>query len=61
MRMLVMFVALVFVVGVSEARAERASVVAAKAVSKATVTAVKAVPKAPGAAWRGLTWLIRHA
>ena len=61
MRMLVMFVALVFVVGVSEARAERASVVAAKAVSKAAVTVVKAVPKAPAAAWKCLKFVAAHA
>ena len=61
MRHLCILVALVFVVGVSEARAERASVVVVKAVSKATVTAVKAAPKVPGAAWRCLKWVAAHA
>ena len=61
MRTLFVLVACVFVVGVSEARAERASIIAAKAVSKASVTVVKAVPKAPGAAWRCVKWVAKHA
>lgn len=46
--------------GVPEARAERASV----AVAKATVVVAKAVGKAvrpvPAASWRGLKWLVAH-
>ena len=61
MRTLSLVIALVVIVGVSEVRAERASVIAAKAVSKATVAAVKAVPKAPGATWRCVKWVVKHA
>ena len=61
MRTLSLVVALVVIVGVSEASAERASVIAVKAVSKAAVTVVKAVPKAPAAAWRGVKWVVKHA
>ena len=70
MRTLFIVFALVFVVGVSAARAERASVAVAKAVSKASVAAVKASGKAvkvavstcPGrSAWRGLKWVVKHA
>ena len=61
MRIFFVVFALVFVVGVSHARAERVSVAAVKAVSKAGVTVVKAVPKVPGAAWRCVKWAAKHA
>ena len=61
MRTLFLVVVLAFIVGASEARAERASVLVVKTAVAATTAAVKAVPKAPGAAWRGLKWLARHA
>lgn len=61
MKMLCVVCALVFLVGVSPAHAERASVVVAKATATATTAAIKAVPKAPRAAWHGFKWLIAHA
>lgn len=65
MKPLLLIVLFVVGVGVSEARAERASVAAGKAVvtaGKAVASATKAaVSVCPGrSAWRGLRWLARH-
>ena len=60
MRTFCIVFALVFVVGMSPALAERVSVRVVKTAVAVTTTAVKAVPKAPRAAWRGISWLIKH-
>lgn len=60
MRTVYFVIALVVVIGVSDVRAERASVVVAKATVAAVSATVKAVPKVPGASWRGMKWLVRH-
>ena len=63
-RQFLVWLVLMALVPVSEARAERASV----ATAKAAVVAVKAVGKAAVATgkyvacpWRGLKWLVTHA
>lgn len=60
MRHILLVIAAVLVVGVMEVRAERASVVVAKATVTAVTATVKAVPKAPAATWRGVKWVIAH-
>ena len=57
MKTLCLVAALVAVVGVSEARAERVSVTIAKGVVKVA----KAVPCPAPAAWRGIKWVAKHA
>lgn len=60
MRHVMLLAGLLVLLTAADARAERASVAAGKAVVTASKAAVKAVPRVPGWGWKGLKWVAAH-